>query len=238
MNRTPFAAAAALGSTALVVAALTTPVPASAEPEHPAAAPPAATTAVAGVYPPSSKVITKVKKHGVWTTSFSMVRSSASISANCLPKAKARVSIKARGEVEEMKVSVKGLPKRTTFDFFVLQAPDFPFAMSWYQGDLKTDKHGKGDVTYVGRFNKETFTIAPGVAPAPAPHPGDSAVSPGTPPIHQYHLGFWFDDPADAVQAGCSPNVTPFNGEHDAGVQALSTAQFPQLGGPLKHVRS
>ena len=97
---------------------------------------------------PAAPSITKTKKHGVWTTSFKMVRSTAAINANCLKKAKAKVSIKAKGEVEEMKVVVEGLPKRTEFDFFVLQGPDFPFGLSWYQGDLKTDKYGKGDVTY------------------------------------------------------------------------------------------
>ena len=49
--------------------------------------------------------------------------------------------------------------------------------------------------------------------------------------------GFWFNDPADAAAAGCSNGVTPFNGEHNAGPQAMSTAQFPVLAGPLKHVK-
>jgi hypothetical protein len=37
-----------------------------------------------------------------------------------------------------------------------------------------------------------------------------------------FHLGFWFDDPADAVACGFSPSGgTPFNGEHKAGPLAM-----------------
>jgi hypothetical protein len=48
-----------------------------------------------------------------------------------------------------------------------------------------------------------------------------------------YHLGLWFNDPEDAANAGCLDTVTPFNGEHNAGVQALSTRNFPPFEGPL-----
>ena len=54
-----------------------------------------------------------------------------------------------------------------------------------------------------------------------------------TGPIHTYHLGLWFNSPADAQKAGCPANVTPFNGEHDAGTQELNTSSFPDLPGPL-----
>ena len=32
------------------------------------------------------------------------------------------------------------------------------------------------------------------------------------------------------------PAVTPFNGEHNAGVQALSTCNFPDQAGPLRQI--
>jgi hypothetical protein len=47
------------------------------------------------------------------------------------------------------------------------------------------------------------------------------------------HLGLWFDSPVDAARAGCGDTVTPFNGVHNAGVQALSTRQFGDLTDPL-----
>jgi hypothetical protein len=53
-----------------------------------------------------------------------------------------------------------------------------------------------------------------------------------------YHLGLWFNSPRDAARAGCPATVTPFNGEHNAGVQALSTRNFSTLFGPLRFVHS
>ena len=55
-------------------------------------------------------------------------------------------------------------------------------------------------------------------------------------PIQIYHLGLWFNNPQDVVKAGGPPNVTPFNGEHDAGVQVLNTGEFAPTDGPLKRV--
>lgn len=234
MIRKTLAAVSVLGSAALAAAALTTTVSAAAPTE---AAPAAAPKAAVAAYPPSSTTIVKSKKHGEWTTSFKMVRSTASINANCLVHAKAKVSVTAKGSTEVMKVVATGLPKKTEFDFFVLQVPDLPFGLSWYQGDLKTDKHGKATGKFIGRFQKETFTVAVNSAPAPTVHTGDANTNPGTRPVHQYHLGFWFNDPSDAAAAGCNPGTTPFNGEHNAGAQAMSTAQFPVLAGPLKYVK-
>jgi hypothetical protein len=42
---------------------------------------------------------------------------------------------------------------------------------------------------------------------------------------------------ADAVKAGCPGDVTPFNGDHHAGIQALSTRNFADPLGPLQNVR-
>ncbi len=54
-------------------------------------------------------------------------------------------------------------------------------------------------------------------------------------PIHTYHLGLWFNSPADAQKAGCPNNQTPFNGDHTAGIQILNTAQIGEPG-PLAKV--
>jgi hypothetical protein len=54
-----------------------------------------------------------------------------------------------------------------------------------------------------------------------------------TSPIQMYHLGLWFDSSNDAQKAGCPSTVTPFNGEHNAGIQVLNTSNFPDLSGPL-----
>lgn len=56
-------------------------------------------------------------------------------------------------------------------------------------------------------------------------------------PIHTYHLGLWFNSPADAVKAGCPGATTPFNGDHTAGIQVLNTANFPPDQGPLRQIQ-
>ena len=160
--------------------------------------------------------------------------------ATCLPNATARVTIDPLGPVERMEVHVSGLPSNTNFDFFVIQLPKAPFGLSWYQGDIETNRHGNGHQRFIGRFNIETFIVAPGVGAAPVVHDAtpfpDAERNPQTNPVHTYHLGLWFNSPDDAARAGCPATVTPFNGEHNAGIQVLNTANFPDDAGPLRQV--
>ena len=173
---------------------------------------------------------------------FHMVRSAAAVGANCLKGANANVTIQSQGPVEVMNVSAHRLPRNTDFDFFVIQVPNAPFGISWYQGDLESDHAGNAHGTFIGRFSIETFAVAPGVAPAPRvfhkpPFP-DASQNPAFGPVQMYHLGLWFNSPKDAAAAGCAGTVTPFNGEHHAGVQALSTRNFPDQFGPLRQIQS
>ena len=110
------------------------------------------------------------------------------------------------------------------------------FGLSWYQGDIETNGDGRGRGEFVGRFNIETFIVAPGAQPAPVVHAADASSNPATAPVHTYHLGLWFNSPNDAVRAGCPGTVTPFNGDHTAGVQVLNTSNFPDLAGPLRQL--
>ena len=168
---------------------------------------------------------------------FEMVRSpSLAAFPGCAPNAHATVRIEPGGAVEEMQVRVEGLPPKTDFDFFVIQVPNAPFGMSWYQGDMESDSYGNATGKFVGRFNVETFTVAPDAAQAPVVHQGDASENPKTAPVHQFHVGIWFGSPATAAKAGCPSTVTPFNGEHNAGIQALSTTQFDDLNGPLRQL--
>jgi hypothetical protein len=41
----------------------------------------------------------------------------------------------------------------------------------------------------------------------------------------------------DAQAAGCPATETRFNGEHNAGIQVLSTRNFGNLNGPLRQLR-
>jgi hypothetical protein len=152
---------------------------------------------------------------------------SAGISS-CLPHARGNVTITPQGENDKMVVHVAGLPKNSEFDLFVIQVPDKPFGVAWYQSDIDTGRNGTGSVTVRGIFDAETFSVSLG---------GTTTFG----PTHQFHLGLWFNNPRQPFRLGCepgatSPTVTPFNGEQHAGIQVLNTGQFPDNAGPLKHV--
>ncbi len=105
--------------------------------------------------------------------------------------------------------------------------------------NLQTGADGSGSQTYRARFSIGALAVAPGAAPAPVVHNSppfpDNSQNPNFDPIHTFHLGLWFNSPADAAAGG--PNTeTPFNGEHTAGIQALSTRNFDNENGPLRQL--
>lgn len=193
----------------------------------------ACTSAIAQEPPGSAKRVTFDLVRSPGLASFPMVA----------PNAHGTVTVHTVGPVEIMKVNVEGLPPNTDFDLFVIQVPNAPFGLSWYQGDIKTDADGNGSREFIGRFSIETFIVAPNIAPAPADpfdKPGsipDATQNPATNPVQTYHIGLWFNRPADVVKAGGPNTITPFNGEHDAGVQVLNTSEFPDTSGPLEQVK-
>ena len=184
-----------------------------------------------------------VAQGGEESIAFKMVRSTTAVGAGCVPHGKAWVTVTSTGPTETMTVRVSGLPHSTDFDFFVIQVPDAPFGLAWYQGDIQTRRDGTGTGRFVGRFSIETFIVAPGVAPAPVVHDADDTTfpdantNPATAPVHTFHLGLWFNSPTDAAKAGCPGATTPFNGDHTAGVQVLSTRNFGIGHGPLRQLR-
>lgn len=146
----------------------------------------------------------------------------------CLANAGGSATITPNSLNDELTVHVKGLAPNTGYDLFVIQLPNKPFGVSWYQSDLETNGNGEGSVSVRGIFNVETFSVSPG---------GTTTFA----PTHQYHLGLWFNDPQVPFKLGCEPGatapvVTPFNGEQHAGIQVLNTSNFPDNAGPLSHV--
>jgi hypothetical protein len=171
---------------------------------------------------------------------FQVVRSAGSVTAGCLVHAGAKVKVTNHGATETMTIDAHGLPKKTDFDVFVTQLPNAPFGISWYQGDLESNRNGNAHGSFVGRFSVETFAVAPGSGPAPVVHQtpiADANTNPAFAPVHEYHIGIWFNSARSAAAAGCANTVTPFNGEHNAGPQALSTRQYPDTRGPLQRLR-
>jgi hypothetical protein len=159
--------------------------------------------------------------------SFGLKPSSAAITA-CLPKAGGHVTITPGALNDVMTVNLRGMPPNSDFDLFVIQQPTAPFGVSWYQSDIHANGNGFGSATVRGIFDAETFSVSPG---------GTTTFA----PTHQFHLGVWFNDPNVPFNLGCepgalTPTVTPFNGEQNAGIQVVNTAQFPVDAGPLSHV--
>jgi hypothetical protein len=172
------------------------------------------------------------------TTSFKMVRSQAAVDNECLKGAKANVDVRTTPTDNQiMDVTVNHAPKNTEFELFITQQPNSPFGVSWYQADFTTNNQGQGEVRARGIFSEELFVFAPGVVKAPQVDNQDAEKNPAFDPVHTFHVGLWFGDPKDAKEAGCSGKVTQFDGDHEAGIQAFSTRNFPDLKGPLGNIQ-
>jgi hypothetical protein len=172
------------------------------------------------------------------TTTFNMVRSQTAVANDCLKGAKANVNVRTTPTDQQiMDVTVNHAPKNTEFELFVTQQPNSPFGVSWYQSDFETNNQGQGEVRARGIFSEELFAFAPGVVKAPQVDNKDAEKNPAFDPVHTFHLGLWFGSPEEAEDAGCPDTVTAFDGDHEAGIQAFSTRNFPNLKGPLGKIK-
>jgi hypothetical protein len=172
------------------------------------------------------------------TTSFKMVRSQTAVANDCLEGARAHVDVRTTPTDNQIiDLTLNHAPKNTEFELFITQQPNSPFGVSWYQADFETNKEGHGEVRARGIFSEELFAFAPGSVKAPQVDNQDAEKNPKYDPVHTFHVGLWFGDPKDAKEAGCSGKVTQFDGDHEAGIQAFSTRNFPDLEGPLGNIQ-
>jgi hypothetical protein len=97
--------------------------------------------------------------------------------------------------------------------------PNFPgtFGLAWYQSDLNADDDGNAHIHFKRPLRSIFLDQIFGFD-------GDKN-SDGTiilPPVNTYHVGFCFNNPADAAPYGFDvTKPTPFNGEHQAGPLAM-----------------
>jgi hypothetical protein len=86
--------------------------------------------------------------------------------------------------------------------------PNFTnFGLAWYQTDLKADQYGNLNATIHTILLDQIFGFDPDTSLAPT---------------NALHVGFWFDNPQDAVACGFDASKpTPFNGQHLAGPNAM-----------------
>jgi hypothetical protein len=142
---------------------------------------------------------------------------------NCLgpgygPLPKAQVIVQ-RGELNDVLIlRAQHLKPNLDFDLFTIQNsnlladgevdPNFKnFGLAWYQSDIQADANGNAEVAIKTILLDQIFGFDPAVV---------------LPPTNTFHLGFWFNNPNDAVACGFDPTKpTPFNGEHKAGPNAM-----------------
>ena len=138
------------------------------------------------------------------------------------PTPTARVTV-YRGKLKDTLVlSAQNIRPGVAFDMFTVQRtnllsdrtvdPAFTgsFGFAWYQSDLQANREGKINATIKTVLLDQIFGF-------------DSELS-NPAPVNTFHVGFWFNNPADATVDGCAFDIThptPFNGEHQAGPLAM-----------------
>ena len=116
----------------------------------------------------SIAALAPVHARAVQTIQFPLTVSTGA--STCLPKAQGMVTVHTFGSFENMEVVIQGLPPNTDFDLFVIEVPNKPFGLAWYNGDILTDDQGGGVINVVGRFSVGTFVMSPGVPTTPPPN--------------------------------------------------------------------
>jgi hypothetical protein len=117
---------------------------------------------------------------------------------------------------DKLTLALKNVKPGLAFDLFTVENtnllsdgtidPSFTnFGLAWYQSDIEVGQGGSAKVTIQTILVNQIFGFDPAVSLAPT---------------NTFHVGFWFNNPADAATCGFSGS-TPFNGEHTAGPLAM-----------------
>jgi len=183
--------------------------------------------AEAGVNPPKPEDVIRFDLHP--NPKFLNCFSQFPGDANRAPSAQATI---VRGDLnDELTLRGRNIKPGVQFDLFTVQRstldangkvdPTVPnFGLAWYQSDVEARSNGEVRVKIQTVLLDEIFGFDP-IA--------------GLAPTNTFHLGFWFNDPQDAVACGFDPAApTPFNGEHKAGPLAMISVPDATTGlGPL-----
>jgi hypothetical protein len=124
-----------------------------------------------------------------------------------------------RGELHDtLTLKAANIKPKLGFDLFTIQNtnllsdgeanPNFVnFGLAWYQTDVQANGEGNAQVTINTILLDQIFGFDP---------------ASNLLPTHTFHVGFWFNNPDDAVACGFdAAQPTPFNGEQDAGPNAM-----------------
>jgi len=150
-----------------------------------------------------------------------------------------------RGDLnDQLRLDLSNFKAGLAFDLFTVQRSNQQadgsavagftnFGLAWYQSDVQVE-------------SRPTIPPVPGTPPIVIPSGGSVTVQTilldqifgfdpdvSLAPTNTFHLGFWFNSPADAAPCGFS-GTTPFNGDHNAGPLAFISRPDPNTGlGPL-----
>jgi hypothetical protein len=152
----------------------------------------------------------------------------------------ARVDVRRGNLNDTLILRVSGLKPKLQFDMFTVQRSPLDangkpvanfkgFGMAWYQSDIEADENGEAKVQIKTILLDQIFGFD--ADPVPGSNPPKTVLQ----PTNTFHLGFWFNNPKDAVPCGFDiKKPTPFNGEHHAGPLAMiSLPVAPNNLGPL-----
>lgn len=143
--------------------------------------------------------------------------------------AKATATVTRGTTNDTLVLTLSGFKPGLAFDMFTVQrsnqqANGSPvagftnFGLAWYQSDVQASSTGGGTTKIKTILLDQIFGFDPAVSLAPT---------------NTFHVGFWFNNPADASACGFT-GFTPFNGEHHAGPLAFITRPNATTGlGPL-----
>jgi hypothetical protein len=138
-----------------------------------------------------------------------------------------------KGDLNDtLQLHVSNIKPNLAFDLFTVQRssldangtpiqPAPSFGLAWYQSDVQANDRGRGDVKIKTILADQIFGVNLDQTPPQ--------------PINTFHVGFWFNNPADAQACGFDvTKPTPFNGEHKAGPLAMISVPDAKTGlGPL-----
>jgi hypothetical protein len=133
------------------------------------------------------------------------------------PAPEATVTVVRGHQADTLYISGSNFLPNKSFDLFTIQRSNLladgqldsnftNFGQAWYQTDLDTDVYGNFKASIKTILLDQIFGFDPDASLAPT---------------QALHVGFWFDSPSDAAACGFNSAPTPFNGQHQAGPNAM-----------------
>ena len=143
--------------------------------------------------------------------------------AACMPDARLEVTVRLTADkagFDSFEIQAKNLPPNRDYTVFLLETAGPPFGAAEYIGDFSTNPAGNGQNTFK-LIVQEAFA--------------STLVNGTRVRVDLNRVGVWFADPKDddfCPAANGVNNVTPFDGDNQAGVQAFNSANADPLPAP------